>query len=217
MNNRLKELRGAVFQKEFAASLGVSYIDGPLLSRIESGQINPTPEVAKIIADKLGVRITDIWPAAALAYPILTASHKNTPEPFANSPDVYSIVTCHIPLGKGNAVSREYLSAKTRMSDRRVRKYIEYAREDGEAILNAQDGKGYYYSDDPVEIAQFVYQEQSRAYAILKRLTPMRQKLDKLHSVAEGQLMIKNCLRCGEPCDGDFCEACKEEFDIRNL
>lgn len=79
-------------------------------------------------------------------------------------------------FGKKNAVSRTELSIRTGFSDRVVRRSIEILRRDF-IILNDQDGKGYYRSDDVQEIRRAYYQELGRALAILKRLKPMRRFL----------------------------------------
>lgn len=48
-----------------------------------------------------------------------------------------------IPFGKDNAISRRALCAVTGLPDRMMRKEIERARREC-AILNAQDGSGYF-------------------------------------------------------------------------
>ena len=83
----------------------------------------------------------------------------------------------YIPHGKDNAISRERLSEITGLSDRRVRKAIEYARLDDVIILNLQDGNGYFQSDNPDEIEQNYRQEYSRAISILARLKYPKQRL----------------------------------------
>jgi hypothetical protein len=87
--------------------------------------------------------------------------------------DREEIVLDAIPFGKENAVTREYLTAKTGLPDRQVRKAIEEIRRN-HIVLNDQDGKGYYRSYDLNDIERFYRQERARALAVLYRMRPMR-------------------------------------------
>ena len=87
--------------------------------------------------------------------------------------DREEIVLDAIPFGKENAVTREYLTAKTGLPDRQVRKAIEEIRRN-HIVLNDQDGKGYYRSYDLDDIERFYRQERARALAVLYRMKPMR-------------------------------------------
>lgn len=87
--------------------------------------------------------------------------------------DREEIVLDAIPFGKDRAVTREYLTAKTGLPDRQVRKAIEEIRRN-HIVLNDQDGKGYYRSYDLDDIERFYRQERARALAVLYRMRPMR-------------------------------------------
>lgn len=87
--------------------------------------------------------------------------------------DREEIVLDAIPYGKDRAVTREYLTAKTGLPDRQVRKAIEEIRRN-HIVLNDQDGKGYYRSYDLDDIERFYRQERARALAVLYRMKPMR-------------------------------------------
>ena len=86
-------------------------------------------------------------------------------------------VLFNIPEGKENAVSRAALCAASGYSDRLIRRIIAQLREEGYMILNRQDGKGYYISDDPDEIERQYRQDTARAMSILKRRKNMRKFL----------------------------------------
>ncbi len=157
--NNLKQIRGLIRQSDFVASLGISYIDGPLLSKIENGIINPVPKDAQIIADKLGVEIADIWPIESLSYQVRAQPRLNYSVAFANGSEIGSddIVTPHIQVGKKNAISRKELIRITGLKDRHVRRLIESARREGRMIINIGTG-GYFYADNIEDIRQFYYQ-----------------------------------------------------------
>lgn len=82
-----------------------------------------------------------------------------------------------IPHGRENAISREALALAMGLTDRKTRKAIETARSDGLIILNDQDGRGYYQSDDTAEMLRQYRQDTARAMSVLKRRKPLRDKL----------------------------------------
>ena len=89
----------------------------------------------------------------------------------------------YMPVGKENAVSREYLSTVTGMSDRRVRNAIHEARREV-LIVNLSGGKGYYIADmtkenERLELLQYFRQEESRLKSIGWALKPVRNELKK--------------------------------------
>lgn len=94
----------------------------------------------------------------------------------------------YIPIGKENAVTRAQLCALTRLSDRAVRQLIEIARIEGEVIINNQDGKGYYISEDPKDIRRQMAANRSRAMSILRQQKYLRRKLAEIDG--KGQLTI---------------------------
>jgi len=86
----------------------------------------------------------------------------------------------YIPTGKDNAVTRAQLCAQTGLGDRAVRKLIEIARVEGAVIVNHQDGKGYYISDDPKDIRRQIATNNSRAMSILRQQKLLRQRLTEI-------------------------------------
>lgn len=83
----------------------------------------------------------------------------------------------HIPYGKENAVSRAYLAGLRgggSTGDRRARKEIQALRDAGELIINDQSGAGYYRPTKKTEVDEYLAQEESRAYSILRRLRKVR-------------------------------------------
>ena len=119
-----------------------------------------------------------------------------------------------IPYGKENAVDRFRLMELTGLPDRRVRKLIQEARNNGEMILNAQDGAGYYISDDAEELKRQYRSNRNRAMSILLQQKYIRLRLREIETAdqmtfedtgrmlaAEAQLTL------------DILEAEKEEND----
>jgi len=83
----------------------------------------------------------------------------------------------HIPYTKEKAVSRVFLSTLLGASDRDVRKAIQMARTEGYIIINTQDGRGYYRSDDIDDIERQYRQNDRRAKSILVQQKHLRRLL----------------------------------------
>lgn len=96
-----------------------------------------------------------------------------------------------IPKGKENAIDRYRLMMVTGLPDRRVRKLIQDARDRGELILNAQDGRGYYTSDDLDELERQYRANKNRAMSILRQQRHIRRRLTELKLKAAGQMTIE--------------------------
>ena len=86
-------------------------------------------------------------------------------------------IVSHIPYGKDNAVRRSFLCLLLGMPDRVVRRYIQQARIEGHIIINSQDGRGYYRSDDPADILKQYKQNDHRAKSILVQQKHLRARL----------------------------------------
>lgn len=76
----------------------------------------------------------------------------------------------YIPVGREKAITREELVKRTGLDDRQVRELIQRARRDG-AILNLQDGRGYFRPDCSKQeevhlLERFVRQEEHRLKSI---------------------------------------------------
>ena len=76
----------------------------------------------------------------------------------------------YIPTGHDNAVTRRELMDQTGIKDRAIRDMIHYARRKI-AILNLQDGEGYFIPDmnlpeERIMLVQYIQQEESRLKSI---------------------------------------------------
>ena len=91
--------------------------------------------------------------------------------------DSVKALLIHLGRGRDNAISRTHLCLEMGLPDRTVRGIIERARREGCIIINAQDGAGYYLSDDPDEWEAQYRQDTSRALSILSRRKALRARL----------------------------------------
>lgn len=86
--------------------------------------------------------------------------------------------------GKDKALTRAQLVAMTGQSDRKVRKEIEEARDQGVLIICDQDGAGYYISEDPKDLRRQLMTNQARATSIMKKQKFLRRKLAEVEMEA---------------------------------
>lgn len=100
-----------------------------------------------------------------------------------------SRITDYIPTGRENAVTRVHLREVTGLPDRKVREEIEQARRKGAIIINAQDGAGYYQSEDIKDIAKQYRQNERRALSILAQQKHLRKRL-KAAGVLDGKKVL---------------------------
>lgn len=89
-------------------------------------------------------------------------------------------ITDFIGIGRENAVTREQLRLRLNLPDRKIRNMIEEARKDGALIINAQDGAGYYVSDDLGELKRQHRSNHNRAMSILRQNTHLKRKIKEL-------------------------------------
>lgn len=92
-----------------------------------------------------------------------------------------------IPLGKDNAISRQELCRLTGLADRENRRLIEEARNKGEIIINLQDGRGYYKTEDLAEIKAQYLINNNRAMSILVQQKHLRRKLKAAGLLEKGE------------------------------
>ena len=96
-------------------------------------------------------------------------------------------ITDFIGTGRENAVTRSELVAILNLPDRTIRRLIQEARDRGEIIINAQDGAGYYMSNDLGEMKRQLALNNSRALSVLRQQTHLRRKIRE----AEGKDQVK--------------------------
>ena len=97
----------------------------------------------------------------------------------------------YVPYGAENAISRHDLLNVVRsvfgeVSDREMRRMLEYSRQNGNIIINFQNGKGYFRPDSKEEIEKYIRQEEARAKTIHFNLKSAKMALRRL----EGQLTL---------------------------
>lgn len=97
--------------------------------------------------------------------------------------DIAAVGTLLKP-GSANAITTATIIMKTGLTDRQVRRAIEYLRRDT-CIINNQDGKGYYIADNRAEAERYLRQEQARAKSIYRRLKGTRKYIKSIEGQAE--------------------------------
>lgn len=98
----------------------------------------------------------------------------------------------YIPTGHDNAVTRRELMGQTGIKDRAIRDMIHYARRKI-AILNLQDGEGYFIPDmnlpeERIMLVQYIQQEESRLKSIGWALKAARKMARNCNAEVDNEL-----------------------------
>lgn len=89
-------------------------------------------------------------------------------------------ITDFIGTGRENAVTRGELVAILNLPDRTIRRLIQEARDRGEIIINAQDGAGYYMSEDLGEIKRQLATNYNRSLSIMRQQVHLKNKIREI-------------------------------------
>lgn len=89
-------------------------------------------------------------------------------------------IMTYIGVGRESAITRKELVRLTNLPDRAVREQIEVARRNGELIVNAGDGAGYYISENIDELTRQYRMNESRAMSILVQQKFLRRRIKEL-------------------------------------
>lgn len=149
-------------------------IDSSMISRFENELCYPTPLIMRCLCNLFDCLPEELYGVTEQQYieEIIQANAPAEPESF----DVTELINC-LGYGRRNAVSRFELSCLLDMSDRKVRKLVEEARNCGYVIVSLGQKGGYYLTDNIDEIHAYYLQEQARATSILRRLRTTRKTL----------------------------------------
>lgn len=174
--NRLQERRMELGLSQPEVSERLKKIDPrmdvSMVSRFERGACLPTLSVLKELESILQAHRTELFGADdMLAMSEYAGEEKRPASPVTDT------LAKLIPFGRRNAISRGALAGKLGMTDRQMRKAVEEARKDGLIILCECNGRGYWQSNDLVEMQQQYRQDTNRALSILDRRKPLRDAL----------------------------------------
>ncbi len=86
-------------------------------------------------------------------------------------------VYMRILLDACGTITREELASVLKTSDRKARKIVEMARDEGLIIANRQDGKGYFLPKTVEDLKALYNMNQSRAIAILRQQKHIRRAI----------------------------------------
>lgn len=89
-----------------------------------------------------------------------------------------------IPTGKENAISKEKLCKLTGIKDERIiRDAIKRQVESGVPILSSSGHKGYWYSEDIDEIAEFIRENDHRSNAINRTTAKLKKRVYEMKNI----------------------------------
>lgn len=83
-----------------------------------------------------------------------------------------------IPRGKENAITRNDLSAKMNVSDRKLRAMIHELRGQGHLIIALSSGKGYYRPESREDVEEFIKEQNSYIKSIQENIKNAKKELE---------------------------------------
>ena len=126
-----------------------------MISGLEWNIIGQTDKVYTLKSVKSGIKKT-----------VLIEDVKKKYFEYANN---YADLVSLLQDGENNALSRTYLCSMLNMTDRHMRKLIEFAQLDGVPICSTT--KGYYLARDFAELRNYLVREKTRAESIEKKIS----------------------------------------------
>lgn len=79
--NRMRERRGSRTLEQIERELGRSYLDTPMLSRIETGKLNPVPgDIPAFLLAYGAGEVTELWDASDLDYGVKRPASERKPD-----------------------------------------------------------------------------------------------------------------------------------------
>ena len=89
-----------------------------------------------------------------------------------------------IPIGRENAITYPQLCALWHCSERQVRKILHqlsyYDNNDNYVLIRSSHGKGFYKTDNPIEIQIYITECSNRAMSIFSTLKKARKVLKRM-------------------------------------
>lgn len=168
---KLKEVRKAkgLTQAQLAEKVRKAdpTADQTMISVLERGEMYPSEKLRDALCDALDCTEAELYDGVEAFF--VPADEK----PFSETTIMLGMV-----LDKSGKVTRAELNEILDVSDRKMRKWIETARQEGLVIANDQDGKGYYRPTTKEELIALYNQNQSRALAILRQQKHIRREIN---------------------------------------
>lgn len=137
MNLKEYRLNKGLTQKELAEELNLPGVDAPLISKVEKGicSLNETAEKALANPFEMGIDAETINVSSSI-------------KKLLNQP-IYRIILTEIKKGtKSHPTTREVLVARTKLTDREVRRAIQELRMNGMRIASSSSVRGYWMCSD---------------------------------------------------------------------
>lgn len=150
-------------------------IDVGMVSRFEQEVCFPTEAVLKGLETALQADRSELYSAIELS--IVPAQNDEI------SPSTAKLAE-FIPVGRDKTVSRSDLAKRMNMSDRHMRAAVSLARREGLVIINDQNGRGYYRSEDIRDMQRQLNQTHNRALSLLAQEKYLKARI----KAQEGQI-----------------------------
>lgn len=141
--------------------------DQTMISVLERGELYPGEKLRDALCEALDCTEAELYDGVEAFF--VPAEDKHFSE---------TTIMLGLLLDNNGRIGRHELNEILKVSDRKMRKWIETARQEGLVIANDQDGKGYYRPTTREELEALYRQNQSRALAILRQQKHIRRQIN---------------------------------------
>lgn len=167
---KLKEIRRARGMTQAQLAEKVRNVDPTadqtMISVLERGELYPGEKLRDALCEALGCTEADLYDGVEAFF--VPAEDREFSE--------WTIALRGLFDACGT-ITREEFARILKTTDRKARKIIEAARDEGLIIANRQDGKGYFIPTTQEDLKALYKQNQSRALAILRQQKHIRRAI----------------------------------------
>ena len=167
---KLREVRKARGLTQAQLAEKVKHVDPTadqtMISVLERGEIYPGEKLRDALCSALECTEAELYDGVEAFF--VPAQDKEFSD---------TTVFLRMVLEYGGTITRPEICDILKCSDRKARKIIETARQEGLVIANMQDGKGYFLPTDYNDLKRLYRQNQSRALSILAQQKYIKRKM----------------------------------------
>lgn len=178
---KLKEARKAAGMTQAELARAVRYADPTadqtMISVLERGELYPGEKLRDALCAVLHVTEAQLYDGVEAFF--VPAQEKE----FSDGTEILAAIFDAMADRNQKYITRGHLRREIQnwtgeiLSDRKMRRMIETARQEGMVIANDQDGLGYFIPETEEELKRLFNQNQSRALSILRQQKHIRRRL----------------------------------------
>lgn len=180
---KLREMRKArgLTQAELAKKVRHAdpTADQTTISVLERGELYPSEKLRDALCEALACTEADLYDGVeAFFVPATAPTYSPETEALSQIFTAYEKDFGSHPVAPWQLQAHMAIRFGTPYSERKLRKAIQKARQEGMVICNAQNGEGYFLPRTKEDLERQYKQNQNRALAILRQQKHIRRRLN---------------------------------------